>query len=268
MSLVAGRLPIVKSHTQSQFSDEFWARCELQQHSIRVFTTLYGISSSNQLQISLLGLLERDLDSLGANIKTHVSQRHHINFLAAKLRLCSIPSLTSSSREVEKTSNTQEWAAWYRGFQAAIQLTTIYTSLRSCYPRPPVDELLSHDLQERGTEIVHYPKHLFRVLCISGMYLAKFIAVGRDIQPQERTLARNKIKEVYETFLTWSNEELDEPFRTARMIRLLSRHAEDTISSKYFSNDGGDPSATIVDDSLRIARKIRDRTVAAPATAG
>ncbi|PNP42357.1 hypothetical protein TGAMA5MH_06039 [Trichoderma gamsii] len=97
------------------------------------------------------------------------------------------------------------------------------------------------------------------------MYLAKFLAVGRDIQPHERTLARNKIKEVYETFLAWSKEELDEPFRTARMIRLLSRHAEDKVSSEYFTNDSGDPSATVVDDSLRIARKIRERTAPTPA---
>lgn len=268
MSLVAGRLPIVKSHIQSHFSDEFWARCELQQHSIRVFTTLYGTYSSNQLQISLLGLLERDLDSLGVDIKTRVSQRYHIDFLAARLRLCSIPSLMSSSKEVGKASNTQEWAAWYRGFHAAIQLITIYTSLRSCFPQPPADELLSHELQKREADTAHYPKHFFRVLCISGMYLAKFLAVGRDIQPQERTLARNKIKEVYESFLAWSKEELDEPFRTARMIRLLSRHAEDKISSEYFSNDSEDPSATIVDDSLRIARKIRERTAATPATTG
>ncbi|UKZ86520.1 uncharacterized protein TrAFT101_002345 [Trichoderma asperellum] len=264
MSLVTGRLPIVKSYTQSHFSDEFWARCELQQHSIRVFTTLYDNSSTKQLQMSLVGLLERDLDSLGANIKTRVSQRYHIDFLAAKLRLCSIPSLTLISKEVE-TSNTQEWAAWYRGFHVAIQLTTIYTSLRSCYPQRPAEELLSHELQVHGAETVHYPKHFFRVLCISGMYLAKFLAVGCDTQPQERTLARNKIKEVYENFLAWSKEELDEPFRTARMIGLLSRHAEDKISSEYFSNDSGDPSATIVDDSLRIAKKIRERTAATQA---
>lgn len=268
MSLVAGRLPIVKSHLQSHFSDEFWARCELQQHSMRVFTTLLGVHSSSQVQLSLLGLLERDLDLLGADIKTRVSQRYHIDFLAARLRLCSIPSLTSSSKELGKTTNTQEWATWYRGFHAAIQLTTIYTSLRSCFPQPPTDELGSHELQKREVETAHYPKHFFRVLCIAGMYLAKFLAVGRDIQPNERTLARNKIKEVYETFLAWSKEELDEPFRTARMIRLLSRHAEDKVSSEYFSNDSGDPSATVVDDSLRIARKIRERTAATPANTG
>lgn len=268
MSLVAGRLPIVKSHLQSHFSDEFWARCELQQHSMRVFTTLHGVHSSSQMQLSLLGLLERDLDLLGADIKTRVSQRYHIDFLAARLRLCSIPSLTSSSKELGKTTNTQEWATWYRGFHAAIQLTTIYTSLRSCFLQPPTDELVPHELQKREAETVHYPKHFFRVLCIAGMYLAKFLAVGRDIQPHERTLARNKIKEVYEFFLAWSKEELDEPFRTARMIRLLSRHAEDKVSSEYFTNDSGDPSATVVNDSLRIARKIRERTAATPAITG
>ncbi|UKZ82847.1 hypothetical protein TrVFT333_010646 [Trichoderma virens FT-333] len=92
--------------------------------------------------------------------------------------------------------------------------------------------------------------------------------MGQDLEPQERILARNQIKEVYETFLAWSTEELDEPFRTARMIRLLSRHAEDKISSAYFSDSSGDPSTTIVDDGLKIARKIRERTAAIPSTLG
>jgi hypothetical protein len=267
MTLVAGRLAAVKSHIQSHFSDEFWARCELQQHSVRVFTTLREVSSSGQLQISLLSLLERDLDSLGADIKTRVSQRYHIDFLAARLRLCSIPSLTSSSKEIGKAADTQEWATWYRGFHAAIQLVTVYTSLHSGFTQL-ADGLLQNELQKCETETIHYPKRLFRTLCIAGMYLAKFLAVGRDVQPHERTLARNKIKEVYEGFLALSKEELDEHFRTARMIRLLSRHAEDKISSEFFSNDSGDPSATVVDDSLRIAKRIRERTAATPATTG
>ncbi|KAK4064174.1 uncharacterized protein Triagg1_9153 [Trichoderma aggressivum f. europaeum] len=98
------------------------------------------------------------------------------------------------------------------------------------------------------------------------MYLTKFLAMDQDIEPQDRTLARNKIKEVYETFLSWSNEELDEPFRTARMIGLLSRHAEDKISSAYFGDTSGDPSPTIVDDGVKIASKIRERIAVMPCT--
>lgn len=267
MSSVAGRLPGIKSHMQSYFSDEFWARCELQEYSIQVSAILFGISPS-QLQMSLLGLLERDLDSLGARVQNPLPQRYHIDFLAAKLRLCAIPLLAFRSREMERSSNTEERAAWYRGFHAAVQLTGIYSSFRPQNTPPLTDESSSHGIRKLGGVAVYYPKHFFRVLCIAGMYLTKLLAIDQDLQPQERILARNKIKEVYETFLAWSNEELDEPFRTARMIRLLSRHAEDKISSAYFSDNSGDPSATIVDDSLKIARTIREHTAAIPSTLG
>lgn len=265
MTSVAGRFPNIKSHMQQYFSDDFWARCELQEYSIRVSTMLSGISPS-QLQTSLLGLLERDLDSLGARVQNPLPQRYQIDFLAAKLRLCAIPLLALKSREMERSSSTQERAAWYRGFHAAVQLTTIYSSLRPDNTPPLTDESSSDGIRKLERATVYYPKHLFRVLCIAGMYLTKFLAMDQDIEPQDRTLARNKIKEVYETFLSWSTEELDEPFRTARMIGLLSRHAEDKISSAYFSDTSGDPSPTIVDDGVKIASKIRERIAVVPST--
>lgn len=257
MTSVAARLLSIKSHMQQHFSHDFWARCELQEYSIRVSTMMSGISPS-QLQMSLLSLLERDLDSLGAKTPDPLSQRYQIDFLAAKLRLCAIPLLALKSREMERRSSTQERAVWYRGFHAAVQLASIYSSLRPHDTPPLADESSSHGIRKLERATVYYPKHLFRVLCIAGMYLTKFLAMAQDIDPQERTLARNKIKEVYETFLSWSNEELDEPFRTARMIGLLSRHAEDKISSAYFSDTSGDPSPTIVDDGVKIASKIRE----------
>ncbi|KAL7916670.1 hypothetical protein GGI35DRAFT_433784 [Trichoderma velutinum] len=267
MTSVAGRLPGIKSHTRHYFSDEFWARCELQEYSIRVSAILFGISS-NPMQMSLLGLLERDLDSLGATVQNPMPQRYQIDFLAAKLRLCAMPLLALKSREMERSSNTQEKAAWYRGFHAAVQLSSIYASLRPHDTSPSTDGSSSHGIRKLEGVTVYYPKHLFRVLCIAGMYLCKVLAMVQDLESQERILARNKIKEVYETFLSWSKEERDEPFRTARMIGLLSRHAEDKISSAYFSDTNADPSATIVDDGLKIAHKIRERTAALPSTLG
>ncbi|KAH0531286.1 hypothetical protein TsFJ059_000140 [Trichoderma semiorbis] len=265
MTSVAGRLPSIKPHMQQYFSHEFWARCELQEYSIRVSTMMSGISPS-QLQMSLLNLLERDLDSLGARVQNPLSQRYQIDFLAARLRLCAIPLLALKSREMERRSSTQERAVWYRGFHAAVQLASIYSSLRPHDTPPLTDESSSHGIRKLERATVYYPKHLFRVLCIAGMYLTKFLAMAQDIEPQERTLARNKIKEVYETFLSWSTEELDEPFRTARMIGLLSRHAEDKISSAYFSDTSGDPSPTIVDDGVKIASKIRECIAVVPST--
>ncbi|KAL7803908.1 hypothetical protein V8C43DRAFT_266360 [Trichoderma afarasin] len=265
MTSVSGRLPSIKSHMQQCFSLEFWARCELQEYSIRVSTMMSSISPSH-LQMSLLSLLERDLDSLGAKTPNPLSQRYQIDFLAAKLRLCAIPLLALKSREMERRSSTQERAAWYRGFHAAVQLASIYSSLHPHNTPPLADETPSHGVRKPERATVYYPKHLFRVLCIAGMYLTKFLAMAQDIEPQERTLARNKIKEVYETFLSWSTEELDEPFRTARMIGLLSRHAEDKISSAYFSDTSGDPSPTIVDDGVKIASKIRECIAVIPIT--
>ncbi|PKK51456.1 hypothetical protein CI102_4672 [Trichoderma harzianum] len=244
MTSVAGRLPIIRLHMQQYFSDEFWARCELQEYSIRVSTMMSGTSPS-QLQMSLLGLLERDLDSLGARIPNPLSQRYQIDFLAAKLRLCAVPLLALKSREMERRSSSQERAVWYRGFHAAVQLASIYSSLRP-HDTPPTDESSSHGIRKLERATVYYPKHLFRVLCIAGMYLTKFLAMAQDIEPQERTLARNKIKEV--------------------MIGLLSRHAEDKISSAYFSDTSGDPSPTIVDDGVKIASKIRECIAVNPST--
>ncbi|KAM0248016.1 hypothetical protein ACHAQJ_009621 [Trichoderma viride] len=265
MTFVAGQLSGIKQYTQTYFSNEFWARCELQQYSIQASASLQGITPS-QLHTSLLGLLEKDLDSLGGRISSPLPLRFQINLLAAKLRLCAIPLLTLRFREEKTGLNTQTKAVWYKGFHAALQLVSIYSGSQRHNSLFEVDVPASQEVLNSEAITVHYPKHFFCVLSIAGMYLVKFLAVENDLQPEERMLARNKIKEVYETFIAFSSEEMDEHFRTARMIRLLSRHAEDKMSSAYFNDASGDPSTTIIDDSLRIAKKIRERTAVVPQT--
>jgi hypothetical protein len=261
MSFVAGQLPGIKQYAQTYFSNEFWSRCELQQYSIQASASLQGITPS-LLHTSLLGLLEKDLDSLGDRILSPFHLRVQINFLAAKLRLCAIPLLTLRFREEKTGPNTQTKAIWYKGFHAALQIASIYSDFRHHNSSLLANIPAPQEIQNSEVITVHYPKHFFCVLSVAGMYLVKFLAIETDLQPEERILARNKIKEVYETFIALSSEEMDEHFRTARMIRLLSRHAEDKTSSAYFSDVSGDLNTTIIEDSLRIAKKIRERTAA------
>ncbi len=248
---------LVQQRIQDNVPSEFWSICALQRCAIRAAAVLNN-APGDQLQSSLLDVLENDLEDAALTLLHPLSLPVHIDFLASKLRLHAIPLLSRTARCSDEDAKVIARATWYKGFQVAVQLISLFMSSQGLpASHAEASEPQIQRDQEPETVTNTYPKHYFRVLVVTGMFLAKLLAVDHSISAQDRILARNHIKSVYEVLRAISTEEMDEFYRAAHFIGLLSQHAEDSASSAFFQEPASGPSPTIIDDSVRIAQKIR-----------
>lgn len=264
MSSMAKTALRMQQRIQDDVPREFWSICALQQCAIRAAGILNN-TSGDQLQSSLLDVLENDLESAALSLLHPLSLPVQIDFLASKLRLHAIPLLSRTAPCPDDDARVVARATWYKGFQVAVQLIRLFTGSQGCAASH--DSASEPHLQggESPERIINaYPKHYFRILLVTGMFLTKLLAVDHSISAQDKILARNHIKSVYEVLRALSTEEMDEYERAAQFIRLLSQHAEDSASSAFFQEPASGPSPTIVDDGVRIAQKIRRKDEAPP----
>lgn len=218
MMSVASSITAISRGSDLSLSKDFVAQLEIQSYSVRAATVLKE-HASNSLQSSLIELLECDLNAVWNRFADQPSLVTRVDILAAKLCLYAVPLL---SRPITKLNNDRSGtllkSVWYKGFHVAIQLACIFAE--SSLPR-----YASTDSREDNCEItVHFPKHYFRVLVMVGMYLIKFVASDHDIPECDRIVAQNNIKKVHKTIACWSQHDMDEWARAARLIALLSTH--------------------------------------------
>ena len=257
MSSTAKVAHLVEQRIQDDVPSEFWSLCALQRCAIRAAAVLNS-ASGDQPQSSLLNVLENDLEDAVLSLPQPLSLPVHIDFLASKLRLHTIPLLSRTALCSDDDARVMARATWYKGFQAAVQLISLFMgSQGSAASHAGASEPQIQCSEDPETVNNTYPKHYFRILVVTGMFLTKLLAVDHNISAQDRILARNHIKSVYEVLRAISTEEMDEFDRAAHFIGLLSQHAEDSASSAFFQEPASGPSPTIVDDSVRIAQKIR-----------
>jgi hypothetical protein len=192
----------------------------------------------------LIELLDSDLENVGERLLQPGSLKSQIDYLAAKLRLYALPLLSKSRTEMENLdSHTQ--TLWIKGFHVALRIADIVDDSKQT----------GGSLMDRIT--IFYPKHYLRIVVMAGMYLLSFLAVDQNITVQDKVLARNSIKHIYETLRGWSRGERDEADRTAKMIEFLSQHAEDKTTAAYFKDPEPKTNPTIVENAVNVAMKIR-----------
>lgn len=218
MNMVADLETVARRRIERYLPKDFGAQLEIQRHAIQSATIL-GNRTSYPLQSSLVDVLEHGLDALGDRLMNSSAVPLQVDFLAAKLRLCAIP-LFSVCHSEQNEMRTLSRAMWYKGFHAASQIANIFSASTKNNENIPMDESGG----EVDTLTTFFPKHYFRVFVMAGMYLLKIIAVDDHMSSQDKVLARNRVREVYEGLIAWSRKERDEFARAARVIELLSTY--------------------------------------------
>ena len=261
MSMLSRTEAMIRQQGQTPLPQHFLSQLDIQEYWIRVAAMVNG-NTLRSLQGSLLELLERDLDVLGAKLPHPLLPTVHVDFLAAKLRLYALP-LLSARPSPAKPPDALCKALWYKGFHIAVQISNIFavSAEKGRSLSSPADRALPHE----GITI-YYPKHYFRVLVMAGMYLLILLATDRDMSPQDKVLARNRVKEVYEALIHWSSHDRDEFMHTAKVIELLSRHVEDDDLLDGNGNaelDAVDStSSSIIHNGVKLAQRLRRRYTA------
>jgi hypothetical protein len=176
-----------------------------------------------------------------------------LDILSAKLRVYAAQaahSLSHHRRSVESPeASTKD--VWYKGFHVALQIAHLATEPEQGGGLTPADDAQA----ERLT--LFYPKHYFQKVVVATVYLITFIAIVRDIPARDKTLARNRIKQVFESFMAKSTADYDEPARTAMVFELLSRYAEDEAAVPFFLEVAADSSPAALHNAVKVVAKIR-----------
>ncbi|KAJ5701433.1 hypothetical protein N7488_008981 [Penicillium malachiteum] len=82
-------------------------------------------------------------------------------------------------------------AIWYMGFHTAIEIANIFDHSSNASAEISAISIEPID--------VFFPKYYFKILIMAGMYLIIVLAIDKEISAEDKILARNHIKTVYET---------------------------------------------------------------------
>jgi ferric iron reductase protein FhuF len=231
-------------------SRQFLAQLDIQRYAARSASILGGDSPS-LIRRSLIRLLEKDLDTLSERMPHPAPLALQVDLLGAKLRLYAAPLMNKGKSESEESYILSK-ALMLHGFHVASQLSALIADF-SAQRRGQNKE---HG-EDSNRITVLFPKHYFRVIVMAAMYLLTFLGLQHDISQEDKVLARNSIKHIYDTLMGWSQSERDEFHRSANVISLLSQYVESEESSTLFSETEANPSSSIVENTMRIVWKIR-----------
>ncbi|KAJ8103699.1 hypothetical protein POJ06DRAFT_293524 [Lipomyces tetrasporus] len=257
MGMVAQIMPKIRHAVQSSLPREFSALLDIQEYTTRA-ATLLNNPSAIPAQGSLIELLERDLASIEARMPDQGHPKIQLGCLAARLRLYALPVLSQLSLNGQKRKSSSMLKALYMGFHTAIEITNIFGD----------SSIVSEDMSPISTEQtmdVYFPKHYFKIFIMAGMYFINILAIDSEISAEDKSLARNYIKKVYETLVSWSREPRDEAARGARVIDLLSRHVQASdLSSELQESAHPTPPISIITSGMRMARRLRNKLCSSP----
>lgn len=253
MRMLAQSMPGIRHAVQSSLPGEFSILLDIQDYATRA-ATLLNEQFAIGTQRSLIELLERDLAAIEARMPHQAHPKIQLGCLAARLRLCALPMLsqTSSNLQPQKLSSMSK-ALWYTGFHTAIKIANIFGE----------SSIPNEDMSTRFTEQTidaYFPKHYFQVLIMAGMYIINILAIDSEISAEDKSLARDHIKKVYEALVSWSREPRDEAARVARVIDLLSRHIQASdLSSVLQQTTHPIPPMSIITSGMRMAGQLRKK---------
>ncbi|CAI7650248.1 unnamed protein product [Penicillium manginii] len=253
MGMVSQSMPKIRHAVRSSLPSDFSALLDIQDYATRV-AALLNNPSATQAQRSFIELLERDLAAIEARMPDKPHPKIRIGCLAARLRLYALPLLSQLSSDGQKRKAIgMSKAFWYMGFHSAIEITNIFGH----------SEYKFADMSTSSTEQrvdVFFPKYYFQILIMAGMYLINILAVDNEMSAEDKNLARNHIKKVYETLMSWSREPRDEAVRVARVIDLLSRHVQTSdMSSELRPNAHITPPASMITSGMWMAGQLRSK---------
>ncbi|KAJ5260499.1 hypothetical protein N7478_012104 [Penicillium angulare] len=252
MEMVSQCMPKIRHAVQSSLPKEFSTLLDIQEFATRAATLLNNPPAASA-QRSLIELLERDLASIEARMPGQIHPKIKLGCLAARLRLYTLPLLSQLSLDPQnRKTGSMSKATWYMGFHTAIEIANIFGHSSN----------VSADIPANSTEPidVFFPKYYFQILIMAGMYLINVVAIDKEMSAEDKSLARNHIKKVYETLLCWSREPRDEAARVARVIDLLSRHVQGSdMSSEIQPTANTTPPTSMITSGMWMAGRLRSK---------
>ncbi|CAI7657420.1 unnamed protein product [Penicillium pancosmium] len=252
MGMVSQSMPKIRHAVHSSLPRDFLTLLDIQEFATRA-AMLLSNQSAGSAQRSLIELLERDLASIEARTADQIHPKIKLGCLAARLRLYTLPILSQLSLEAQKRkTNSMSKAIWYIGFHTAIEIANIFGHSSN----------VGADIPANSTEPidVFFPKYYFQILIMAGMYLINVLAIDKEMSVEDKNLARNHIKEVYETLVNWSRQPRDEAARVARVIDLLSRHIQvSDLSSDIQPTANATPPTSMITSGMWMAGRLRSK---------
>jgi hypothetical protein len=214
------------------------------ERNVARFSATMSQRGGSLVKSSLILMFDRELKILAELVLATGSPHLEISFLGARLSLYAFSILGETTATVlDHQTDLQVKSIWYLGFETAVRIAHLHSSLSSSPQETP----------HRA-----FPKHMFWILLSSGFYLLKFLAVSHQVPPAESELARNGIRLVYSTLQTWSTHSLDEPARIARIVSLLA-NAELQGTLAEFTRVNKRPPLSIVADVMEMVGWLRAR---------
>jgi hypothetical protein len=212
-------------------------------HTLAKFLKIIVENPQETMSISLVKIIDSELDSLKARYPVSWTSRVEMAYLTAKLLLYTtvIIRLRSdrASREII-TSNALSVAV-----RIAYLTEQGFAFDSPDYPYIP-PKVLSATL----------PKNYFRVLVLSTAFLIRFFVLNVHATPEEQELARNHVAIAQRYLSSLSEDPMDERVRGATLFGILSRQKPiDLETSKLRVDDR--MGASLVYDAVTLGHELR-----------
>jgi hypothetical protein len=216
------------------------------ERNVARFSATMSQRGGSLVRTSLILMFDRELKILGENVLETTSTNLEITFLGARLSLYAFSILGETTATATNYIDLQLKSIWYLGLETAVRLAHIFSTISNSTP------------EGHGSLLHQFPKHNFWILLSSGFYLLKFLAVNTQATAAEAELARNSVRLVYSTLLSWSANSMDEYARITRIISLLA-NAEVAGTLAGFTRVIKRPPLSIVADVMEMAGWLRAR---------
>ena len=171
---------------------------------------------------SLIPLFDQDLSQVEQSFSDIWTSDLDIELQGAKLQLyafCFLPSEPPPKLELSRAPPTLPIPAslLQLGLGAAVRLVHTSCRLRNFSGTPSSGD---------PNGLLHYPKHFWRILAFSALFLLQFLAVDTRASESDRELARNHVSAMHRLFMSYSRS--PEHIRAGKSIELVGRMPHNT----------------------------------------
>jgi hypothetical protein len=217
-------------------------------HTLAKFLEMIVESPQETMSISLVNVIETELDSQRDRFPTAWTPRAEMAYLTAKLLLYTtvIIRLHSDrgSREIIMRSALQ--VAVRIAYLTCTDQGLAYTSPDHTFPL----SILSATL----------PKNHFRILVLSTAFLIRFFVLNAQATQEEQELARNHVAIVQRYLNAHSTDPMDERVRGATLFGVLCRQKPGDLEKERLRVDDR-MGASLVYDAIAKGQELRDEEI-------
>ncbi|MCJ1477670.1 hypothetical protein MMC13_006343 [Lambiella insularis] len=202
------------------------ASADIQRQIARYMTTL-DCQLDPRTKSSLIKLCEQDLDLVRKSFEDIWSGLLEIELLGAKIYIYGMSFVSSTADDTDletEISSLLPQDFLQCGLAAAVRL--LYTARHLKLPAFPSSTTTGSTQEESkrveyNSQLVYYPKHLFRLIAFANFFLLWFLAVDFGASEKDKELARNYVTATHRLFKSF--EQSPEHVRYGKMIEVIGR---------------------------------------------